>query len=96
MANALAIILAAGQGTRMNSDLPKVLFPACEKPMIHHVIAALNAAGVPCSAYTELEDLFDHPRRYRRTRDRALAATPVVHASSSVSLPMARDHLLGS
>ena len=46
MANALAIILAAGQGTRMNSDLPKVLFPACEKPMIHHVIAALNAAGV--------------------------------------------------
>ena len=46
MANALAIILAAGQGTRMNSDLPKVLFPACEKPMIHHVISALNAAGV--------------------------------------------------
>ena len=46
MANALAVILAAGQGTRMNSDLPKVLFPACEKPMIHHVVSALNAAGV--------------------------------------------------
>lgn len=46
MANTLAVILAAGQGSRMNSDLPKVLFPACGKPMIHHVVTALNAAGV--------------------------------------------------
>ena len=46
MANALAIILAAGQGTRMNSDLPKVLFPAGGQPMIHHVINALKSAGI--------------------------------------------------
>ncbi len=42
----LGIILAAGKGTRMNSDLPKVLFPANGKPLIEYVIEALDAAGV--------------------------------------------------
>ena len=32
------IILAAGQGTRMRSSLPKVLHPVGGKPMLHHVI----------------------------------------------------------
>lgn len=32
------IILAAGQGKRMVSDLPKVLHPVGGKPMIHHVM----------------------------------------------------------
>lgn len=34
----LPIILAAGQGTRMNSLLPKVLHPIGGKPMLQHVI----------------------------------------------------------
>ena len=42
----LAIVLAAGQGTRMNSDLPKVLFPVCGKPMVRHVVKALRKAAV--------------------------------------------------
>jgi len=42
----LAIVLAAGKGTRMNSDLPKVLCPVLGRPMIHFVIDALNQAGV--------------------------------------------------
>ena len=33
-----AILLAAGKGTRMKSDLPKVLFDACGRPMIGYVI----------------------------------------------------------
>ena len=39
-----AVLLAAGQGTRMKSDLPKVLHPLCGKPMIWHVLEALHAA----------------------------------------------------
>ena len=40
-----AVLLAAGQGTRMKSDLPKVLHPICGKPMIWHVLRALNSAA---------------------------------------------------
>lgn len=36
--NRFAIILAAGQGTRMKSKLYKVLHPVCGKPMVEHVI----------------------------------------------------------
>ena len=34
------VILAGGQGKRMNSALPKVLHPISSKPMLEHVIAA--------------------------------------------------------
>lgn len=46
MANRLAVVLAAGKGTRMKSELPKVLFPVLGRPMIHWVIDALEAAEV--------------------------------------------------
>ncbi len=35
------VILAAGQGTRMRSALPKVLHPVASRPMIQHVLAAV-------------------------------------------------------
>jgi len=41
-----AIILAAGQGTRMKSKLPKVLHKVLGKPMVQWVIDCLTAAGV--------------------------------------------------
>jgi len=37
-----AVLLAAGQGTRMKSNLPKVLHPLCGKPMIWHALKALE------------------------------------------------------
>ncbi len=35
-----AVLLAAGQGTRMKSDLPKVLHPVCGEPMIAYALEA--------------------------------------------------------
>lgn len=43
------VILAAGQGTRMRSSLPKVLHPIAGKPMAGHVVdtvRSLNAASI--------------------------------------------------
>ncbi len=36
----LTIVLAAGEGTRMRSSLPKVLHPVAGRPLIAHVLAA--------------------------------------------------------
>ena len=40
-----AIVLAAGQGTRMKSSLPKVLHPVAGRPMVHHAVRAALDAG---------------------------------------------------
>lgn len=40
-----AVILAAGKGTRMKSDLPKVLHKLNGRPMLHYTIAAAKEAG---------------------------------------------------
>ena len=39
-----AVLLAAGQGTRMKSDLPKVLHPLAGKPMLWHTLQAVSQA----------------------------------------------------
>ena len=39
------VILAAGQGSRMKSALPKVLHPVAGRPMLHHVIATAKQLG---------------------------------------------------
>ena len=42
----MAVVLAAGKGTRMESDLPKVLMPACGRPIVDYVLDALDRAHV--------------------------------------------------
>ena len=37
------IVLAAGQGTRMNSDLPKVLHTLADAPLVAHALSAARA-----------------------------------------------------
>lgn len=45
MSNIAAIILAAGKGTRMKSDLHKVLHPIAGRPMLMHLMASVDALG---------------------------------------------------
>jgi UDP-N-acetylglucosamine diphosphorylase/glucosamine-1-phosphate N-acetyltransferase len=45
MSERVAVVMAAGQGTRMKSKLPKVLVPVCGRPMIDYVLDALVAGG---------------------------------------------------
>ncbi len=42
----MAIVLAGGKGTRMNSELPKVLCRANGRPLIEYVLDSLRTAGV--------------------------------------------------
>jgi len=41
-----AVILAAGQGKRIKSDLPKVLHKVCGKEMVNHVIDTMRKADI--------------------------------------------------
>ena len=44
--NIHAIILAAGKGTRMHTDLPKCAYPFLGKPMVSYIIESCKNAGV--------------------------------------------------
>ncbi|MFC1709469.1 bifunctional N-acetylglucosamine-1-phosphate uridyltransferase/glucosamine-1-phosphate acetyltransferase [Candidatus Omnitrophota bacterium] len=43
MKDFICVILAAGEGTRMKSDLPKILHNICGKPMIEYVIDSVQS-----------------------------------------------------
>ena len=63
----VAIVLAAGLGTRMKSRLPKVLHELCGRPMLGYVIdAAATATGAPPARRLLAADRGD-PRGLRRT-----------------------------
>ena len=46
----LAIILAAGDSTRMKSSMSKVLHPIAGRPMIAHVMDAIAKTGISAAA----------------------------------------------
>lgn len=46
MMKRLAVVMAAGKGTRMKTELPKVLVPALGRPIIDYVLDALEASGI--------------------------------------------------
>ena len=45
MNTAVAIVMAAGKGTRMKSELPKVLVPVCGRPMIDYLLERSTRDG---------------------------------------------------
>jgi bifunctional UDP-N-acetylglucosamine pyrophosphorylase/glucosamine-1-phosphate N-acetyltransferase len=46
MSDLVAVIMAAGKGTRMKSKLPKVMHTLAGKPLIEHVLDAVNQVGI--------------------------------------------------
>ncbi len=48
--SSLALVLAAGQGTRMKSDLPKVLHQVAGQPMLAHVMESARESGLSDAA----------------------------------------------
>ena len=45
MKDAVALVLAAGKGTRMYSELAKVLHPICGRPMLSYTLMAVEELG---------------------------------------------------
>ena len=95
MSQTAAVILAAGMGKRMRSDLPKVLHRAAGRPMLQYVITAAHEAGVGrivvVLGHAEeqvravLEPLIETVRQMeqRGTADAVLTARPLLRADSS-------------
>lgn len=46
MKKTIAVILAAGRGTRMRSDTPKVMHEILGRPMISYVVGSVQSAGI--------------------------------------------------
>lgn len=62
----LAVVLAAGEGTRMRSDRPKVLHEVGGRSMLGHVLASVAAAGADSVAVVVgpgRDDVADEARR---------------------------------
>ena len=54
------VILAAGQGKRMHSDLPKVLQPLAGRPMLAHVIDVARATAAQCRSAARIVVVVGH------------------------------------
>ena len=91
-----AVILAAGRGTRMKSKLAKVLHPLLGKPMVAHVAASAERAGLrPVLVVNHQEDavraafsgsdvMFARQEETRGTGDAVASALKVLPENGTV------------
>jgi bifunctional UDP-N-acetylglucosamine pyrophosphorylase/glucosamine-1-phosphate N-acetyltransferase/UDP-N-acetylglucosamine pyrophosphorylase len=90
----VAVVMAAGQGTRMKSDLPKVLFPVLGRPMIQHVLDALAAGGVS-RVVAVVGYRADDVRAALAERDNVEFALQTERLGTGHAVKMAGEHLSG-
>ncbi len=90
-----AVVLAAGKGTRMKSELPKVLFPVLGRPMIQWVLDALERAAVHrvIVVVGYRADLVQDELRHRRGVEFALQEQQL---GTGHAVQMCRSQLQGS
>lgn len=63
----LAVVLAAGEGTRMTSAMPKVMHAIAGRPMLSHVLASIKAAEIDAVAVVVGPGREDVSRMVQRT-----------------------------
>lgn len=95
MSDIAIIVLAAGLGTRMRSELPKVLHRAAGRSLLGHVLTAANELGpahcvVVCGPGKE--DLSGEARRYT---PRAEIVTQLERRGTGHAVSVAEDKLKG-
>ncbi len=87
----LAVILAAGEGTRMKSATPKVLHPVAGRPMVSHVIDAVSRAGADRVVVVVGPGRDDVAREARRVRADAVVAVQAERLGTGHAVLAARD-----
>ena len=83
------VILAAGEGTRMRSALPKVLHPICGRPMILWPLLAARAAGAERVIVGRQPEAAARRAPARRRRDRDPGRSRAAPATRSPPRPRA-------
>lgn len=88
------VVLAAGEGTRMKSSLPKVLHPICGRSMLGHVVAIADALSAAETVIVLAQETLAPIQRSLGARYRY---TPQVERlGTGHALLQARDLLLGT
>jgi bifunctional UDP-N-acetylglucosamine pyrophosphorylase / glucosamine-1-phosphate N-acetyltransferase len=94
MHDAVAVVLGAGMGTRMKSDLPKVLCPVLGRPMIEFVLDALSASGAS-RVIAVVGYRADDVRNALAARTNVEYAVQAERLGTGHAVKMARERLLG-
>jgi bifunctional UDP-N-acetylglucosamine pyrophosphorylase/glucosamine-1-phosphate N-acetyltransferase len=90
----LAVVMAAGKGTRMKSELPKVLVNVCGRPMLDYVIDALDAAGIDRTIVV-VGYRADDVRAAVASRANVVTALQAEQRGTGHAVMSAREHLEG-
>lgn len=84
----VTVIMAAGKGTRMKSELPKVLFKACGKPMIDWVIDSCEGDSRPVAVVGHKKELV-----IEKIKDRADYVVQDEQKGTGHAVSMAMEYL---
>ena len=86
------IVLAAGMGTRMRSDMHKVLHPIAGKPMLMHLLDTVDSLGakervvVVGKGRDQLEEALERGRPTPSSRRKACFPTSTAMSYSSMAI----------
>ncbi|WP_243368686.1 bifunctional UDP-N-acetylglucosamine diphosphorylase/glucosamine-1-phosphate N-acetyltransferase GlmU [Microvirga solisilvae] len=92
----LAIVLAAGEGTRMKSEKPKVLHEVANRSMLGHVLAALTGAGATQTAVVIGPDREDVEKEARKILPNAQIFVQRERLGTAHAVLSARETLAGT